>query len=368
MSSSFKSSWNPFIGGLILSALVIFLEIYGIPLNIAEGFNLLVEKGSVNFFDNPLICVVIALTGGAFVSTCFSKDFGIKIPPRIEVVKAIFAGILMGIGSALSLGGNIGGFYVSTANLSAGGLTMFAGLIIGTLIGFKYLVWESEKIPSKGGINIYIRRLGIFIGVIILLIILWESVSYFLKGDKKDAIAGMALLFSGIAGFVFHRSRFCMAKAMREPFISGESLMMWSFAVSLVIAMCGFVFLKLAKIQDFNFYILPTFIVSSLAGGILFGLGMILADSCALSMLWKLGEGQLKMFVVLLFFVLSNALFRHYLDDVLKIWEKGYFGKKVFLPDYLTYPGAIVLVIGVILIWLVFVEWNKRTKKFLIRI
>jgi uncharacterized membrane protein YedE/YeeE len=51
------------------------------------------------------------------------------------MLKALFAGTLIGIGSSLSFGDNIGRFYTATSNLSASGLSMFAGIIIGTLIG-----------------------------------------------------------------------------------------------------------------------------------------------------------------------------------------------------------------------------------------
>lgn len=338
-------SWNPVIGGLVLSVLVILLEFYGIPLNIVESF-----------YNSSLILIVLGLIGGAFISSCFSNNFGFKIPTKIEVFKAIFAGILMGMGSALAFGDNIGGFYTATANLSASGLTMFGGLIVGTLIGIRYLIWESEKIPSKGGINVYIKKFGFFMGLAVIFIILWGSLKQFL------------LIFSALAGFFFHRSKLCMAKALREPFVSGESFMTRGFAVSLLIAVVGISYLKFAKIQDPGFYVLPAFMLGSFIGGILFGLGMILADSCALSMLWKLGEGQLKMLIVLVFFILGNFVSKSYLNNILMLWGKNYFWKKVFLAEYLTYSGAILTIVAIILLWLIFSEWARKTKKFVIKI
>jgi len=37
---------------------------------------------------------------------------------------------------------------------------------------------------------------------------------------------------------------------------------------------------------------------------------------------------------------------------------------KNYLPDYLGYAGAFLLVLFIILIWYVFVKWNERTGKF----
>lgn len=356
------SKRKPLTGGIFLGLFVILLQFYRIPLNISEGLKIFENWNFYNLF------IVLGILSGAFVSSCFSQEFGIKIPSKLEILKAILAGILMGIGSSLALGDNIGGFYTATANLSASGITMFAGLIIGTLIGLKYLVWEAEKFPSKGGINIHIKKFSPIIGVIVLFVVFGEILTLFLKGNGKNLILGKVLLFSIIAGFIIQRSKLCMAKAFQEPFISGETLMSKSFILSLFIAVAGIFFLKLFKFQDPHFYILPTFIIGSLIGGILFGLGMALANSCALSSLWKLGEGQIKFFIVIIFFGLSNTIFRYYLDKIYNFWEKGYLGKEIYLPEYLTYPGSFIFITGILLLWILFIEWNKRTKKLIIKI
>ena len=356
------SKWNPLIGGFFLSFFVILLQFYGIPLEISEGLR---NFGNWNYYPT---FIILGIIGGAFISSCFSQEFGIKIPPKFEVLKAILAGILMGIGSSFALGDNIGGFYTATANLSASGLTMFVGLIIGTLLGLKYLIWETKKFSSKGGINIHIKKLGPIIGIIVLFVLFGKILSFFLKENGKNLILGKILLFSTIAGGISQRSKLCMAKAFRDPFISGETLISNSFILSLFIATVGIFSFKLLKIQEPHFYILPTFMLGSLIGGILFGLGMILADSCALSSLWKLGEGQIKLLVVIIFFGLSNWILRYYLDKIYNVWEKGYLGKGIYLPEYLTYWGSFLLITGVLLIWFLFIYWNKKSKKLVIKI
>uniref|UniRef100_A0A7C4NUA4 YeeE/YedE family protein n=1 Tax=Thermodesulfobacterium geofontis TaxID=1295609 RepID=A0A7C4NUA4_9BACT len=358
---NFLSKWNPIIGGIFLSFFALLLQFYGIPLEISEGLR---NLGNWNSYPSFIIWGIL---GGAFISSCFSQEFGIKIPPKFEIFKALLAGILMGIGSSFALGDNIGGFYIATANLSASGLTMFAGLIIGTLLGLKYLIWETEKFPSKGGINIHIKKLGPIIGMVALFIIFGKIFSLFLKENERNLILGKVLLFSTIAGVVIQRSKLCMAKALREPFISGETLISLSFILSLFLTTAGVFSFKLLKIQDPYFYILPTFVLGSLIGGILFGLGMVLADSCALSSLWKLGEGQIKLLVVIIFFSLSNWGLRYYLDKI-NIWEKGYLGEKVYLPEYLTYLGSFIFIVSILFIWFLFIYWNKKTKKFVIKI
>ncbi|MGC9110161.1 MAG: YeeE/YedE thiosulfate transporter family protein [Caldimicrobium sp.] len=235
------------------------------------------------------------------------------------------------------------------------------------MIGLKYQIWETERFPSKGGINIYLRKLSIFAGLIVFLIFIWKGLGYFLDSNKENAIKGWIFILSILAGFIFHKSKLCMAKVLREPFISGESSMTRAFTLSLFIAVLGIIYLKFAKVLDPHFYILPTFMVISLIGGILFGLGMVWADSCALSMLWKLGEGQIKLLIVGISFILVNSVTDKYINKVQERLEEN-FVKNIFLPEYLTYKGAVFLIIGVIFVCLIFTEWSKKSKRFVIKI
>ena len=75
----------------------------------------------------------------------------LRIPPYREMVKAVIAGILMGIGSALAGGCNVGGFYNALGNLSASGFTMMLGLVIGVVLGLKCLYLEMEHITWGEG-------------------------------------------------------------------------------------------------------------------------------------------------------------------------------------------------------------------------
>ena len=62
--------------------------------------------------------------------------------PTRELIKGLLGGALMGIGSALSFGCNIGGFFSATSALSLAGPAMMIGLIFGSFLGLKLLVWE----------------------------------------------------------------------------------------------------------------------------------------------------------------------------------------------------------------------------------
>jgi hypothetical protein len=85
---------------------------------------------------------------GAFVSALMAKQFAFNRIPRLELIKAIVGGTLMGISSAMAGGCNIGGFFEASASLSLAGPLMLIALLIGANLAIRYLYWEMENIPA----------------------------------------------------------------------------------------------------------------------------------------------------------------------------------------------------------------------------
>ncbi|MFN3505633.1 MAG: YeeE/YedE thiosulfate transporter family protein [Caldimicrobium sp.] len=372
----FKSNYSPVTGGILLALLAILIEMWYRPWGIVGGLRNWGEwvLYGVGFLDeappHPLwfssSVLNIGLILGAFISATLAQEFGIRIPPKLEIIKAIVAGTLMGLGASLAQGCNIGGFYMAIANLSASGIAMMVGLIIGVFIGVKYLLWELERFSSQGGTEISTKKINPLLGIIALIILFWGVWSYFGSEAENGAKLGGSLLLTAGIGFVMHRSRFCIVNSFREPFLSGSTHLAKGVAVSLFLATFGIMFIKLVGIQEPYTYVTPTFIWGSLIGGIIFGAAMVVAGGCGSGALWRVGEGQVKLMIVVVFFAISNAIFRYLLDNVWGVWEKGWLGKQVYLPDYLGYGGTFILIAFVIALWYLILDWNERTEKFVI--
>jgi len=372
----FRNNYSPITGGILLALLVILLEMWYRPWGIVGGLRNWGEwvLYGIGFLDeappHPLwfssSVLDIGLILGAFISATLAQEFGIRIPPRLEIIKAIVAGILMGIGSALAQGCNIGGFYMAIANLSASGIAMFLGLMVGVFIGVKYLLWEIEHFSSQGGVEISTKKINILLGIIALLVLILGTYGYFTSEKENGALLGGAFLLTAGIGFVMHRTRFCIVNAFREPYLSGEATMARGVALSLFLSTLGILFIKMAGIREAYEYVTPTFIWGSLIGGIIFGAAMVVAGGCGSGSLWRVGEGQVKLMIVVVFFALTNAIIRHYLDNVWEVWDKGILGTKVYLPDIFGYGGAFIILAIVILLWYLFVDWNEKTEKFVI--
>ena len=375
-SSIIKSNWSPITGGILIALFAILLEMWGRPWGIIAGLRNwgewfwywvgVIDEEPIHPLWSSASVIDIGFLLGAFISANLAYEFGIRIPPFLEIIKGIIGGILMGIGGALARGCNIGGLYTSLANLSASAIAMMIGLMIGALVAVKYLLWEIEHLPSKGGTEISLKKLNPILGIIALIVLIWGGYAYFHSEDEMGALLGGSMFFAAGIGYAMHRSRLCFVAAFREPFLSGEATFARAIILSMFLAMIGILFIKLAGIMPAMVYVTPTFIWGALIGGLIFGIGMVIAGGCGSGSLFRVAEGQVKLTIAVIFFALTNALVRYYMDYVWEIWDKGILGKKVFLPNYLGYGGTFILLSLVLLLWYVFVTWNEKSEKFVI--
>ena len=109
--------------------------------------------GYINGIPNPALnpadWMSLALIGGAAVMALMNNEFKFKKPTMELATWAIIGGFLMGIGSRLGLGCNVGAFFVRTANGDVGGWLFGLGMIGGAFIGVKFFNWWTERQMAK---------------------------------------------------------------------------------------------------------------------------------------------------------------------------------------------------------------------------
>jgi len=113
--------------------------------NIYFGLN----NGIPNPAINPADWMSLALIGGAAVMALLSNEFKFKKPLKETVAWALIGGALMGIGSRLGLGCNVGAFFVRVAMGDTSGWLFGFGMIAGAYIGVKFFNWYIERKMAK---------------------------------------------------------------------------------------------------------------------------------------------------------------------------------------------------------------------------
>ncbi|HEY5998359.1 MAG TPA: YeeE/YedE family protein [bacterium] len=114
-----------------------------------------------------------------------------------------------------------------------------------------------------------------------------------------------AVVMGGALGFVMQRGRFCLNTAFRDVIFIKDYTMFRAYLLAVVVAIIGANFLEQmgwlagysAQAQQVVSYTLlrQNFVpVANIAGGFLFGLGIVLAGGCASGIVYRLGEGQVS--------------------------------------------------------------------------
>jgi hypothetical protein len=104
---------------------------------------------------------------------------------------------------------------------------------------------------------------------------------------------GLGLLLGGAAGFVMHRSDYCMAGMFRDAFLFNNVFRLRALFLQVVVTMAIF---EVARLSGFlPLYPFPLLGFPSLAniiGGVIFGIGMVMAGGCVVGTLYKMGAGS----------------------------------------------------------------------------
>jgi len=164
-----------------------------------------------------------------------------------------------------------------------------------------------------------------------------------------------------------------MVQGFREPHMTGNATMAKSVALSICVVAVGATVLKYAVpvraegeavLHAMN-YVRGTFGWGGVFGGFMFGLGAMLAGGCGTGTLWRVGEGQIKLWLVMFVFGISVSLCSLWVKT--NEWEADeVLGKYVYLPETLGYGPALALVLFAMAAWYVVVSWNEDSNKLLL--
>jgi uncharacterized protein len=180
-----------------------------------------------------------------------------------------------------------------------------------------------------------------------------------------DRLLGVFWLFGLAFGFVLQRSRFCFASAFRDLFLLGDARVMKGIIAGLAVATAGFAVLMARLVPEVGFGSLPpgaTVLplgIHTLLGGILFGIGMVLAGGCTSGSLYRAGEGYVGSMVALVGIMLGLEISSYTWNWWWEVQISG--APLVWLPEQLGYLGGTLLTFsGLLLLFLAVSWWEFR--------
>ncbi len=121
--------------------------------------------------------------------------------------------------------------------------------------------------------------------------------------DPGFYLAWGGLLIGIVFGFIVYRTNFCTMGSISDINAFGDWRRFRSWLVAGAVAMIGVAWLERAGIADMSMtmYTTPNFIWgSNIAGGLIFGIGMVLGGGCVSKNLVRAGGGDLRALMVLI--------------------------------------------------------------------
>ena len=187
------------------------------------------------------------------------------------------------------------------------------------------------------------------------------------------ALAGgtsLAVFFAvgSAVGFTLQRARLCFVSAFRDLFMLHQGRTLRGLLIGLAVGSIGFAMVMSTIVGDpsggrtpEDAHILPLGI-ATVVGGLLFGLGMVLAGGCVSGSLYRMGEGYLGSWVAM-----AGVMGGLYAVNRTWNWWWDYTistAPRIWLPTQLGYTGSLVLTFALLGLVYVGTLWWERKQAF----
>ncbi len=157
-------------------------------------------------------------------------------------------------------------------------------------------------------------------------------------------------------GFALEKSRFCFVAAFRDPILTGMTALSQALILLLGVSILGFA-LVAGSGQGYALNVYPLG-ANTIVGGLLFGIGMVLAGGCASGILMRIGEGFAMQMLAL-----AGALVGVFFGERSLRWWQGWGWEQpgIFLPAKLGWLSTLSLEMAVLVVlWLLARWWQNR--------
>ena len=198
------------------------------------------------------------------------------------------------------------------------------------------------------------------IALLVLILVIGVGILLGLNNSSMALYWGFGCCF----GFILQKSRFCFTASMRDPCITGSTSVTRAVLIAFAITTIGFTAIKYGSFLSTGTipgqsYVMPISLTTAL-GGILFGIGMVIAGGCASGTLMRVGEGFSMQMLSLVFFIIGSLIGANHMG----FWELNFnaTAPRVFLPDVFGWFGAVVIQLLIILLLYIAADLYEKKK------
>ncbi len=180
--------------------------------------------------------------------------------------------------------------------------------------------------------------------------------------DGQTLIIVISAILGLASGIVMHRSDFCIAGMFRDLFLFRNSPLLRSLILLIALSMLLFESARLVGILSYtlpsSLFGLPS--LTNLLGGMIFGVGMVLAGGCVVSTLYKLGSGSLPAACAFVGLITGSALYAEFHPQWKQLTTATRLGNSATLPQLLGLSPTLVIFIILIATGGILYQWQRK--------
>lgn len=343
------------------------LQWFNVDISDWAYFNMVNMDGST--FERTDGWIVWGMLAGALITVLLGNNFKVRIPQQgRRLWQGLLGGFIAGFGARLALGCNLAAFFTGIPQFSFHAWIFMFTTGLGTFIGAKIVrtsFWRGKPNLRRTGQRIRPmtqkakrkRPIQPVLGVLVAIAFAAILVHYVMNGKPLLAVAA---LFGVGFGLLIERGQVCFTSAFRDLWISGRAVMTKALAVGMIIS----VIITFFFIQNGMDAVIQVSAPSTFVGGLLFGIGIVLAGGCETGWMYRAMEGQLHFWVVGIGNI-AGATLLAYAWDHLGIYHLLVSGwEPINLMVSWGPLGALFGTLALLILWLLFSDWWQRNYRF----
>ncbi|MFV3369762.1 selenium metabolism membrane protein YedE/FdhT [Pseudomonas sp. NY15435] len=263
--------------------------------------------------------MIIGMFLGALVCALWAGNVSLRWPTsKRRLLQGLIGGVIAGFGARLAMGCNLAAFFTGIPMFSVHAWAFMFSTVIGAWFGVKISLLPFLRIPLKvdgkaaalPSAEALARRaklqwrLGMGVLAIAALFAAWRF--------EVSLVLGMACLFGLLFGGLIERAQICFTSAARDLWTTGRTQAALGILLGMAAACVGTFAAIHNGLPPKIFWMGPNAVI----GGVLFGIGIVLAGGCETGWMYRSMEGQVHFWVVGIGNVIGGTLVAVYWDQL----------------------------------------------------
>ncbi|KEQ23514.1 selenium metabolism membrane protein YedE/FdhT [Paenibacillus tyrfis] len=336
------------------------LQLFGVDISNWAYYGLIHMDGTT--FSRTDGWIVWGMFIGALIMILLSNNFKVRVPKqKRRLLQGLIGGFIAGVGARLALGCNLAALFTGVPQFSFHAWIFMIATAIGTYAGVKIVNtrwWKGKPVLQKGNMAqsaAKTRKIQPIAGTVIALLYAGLIVYFFISGRM---MLGVVALFGAAFGILIERGQICFTSAFRDLWISGRATMTKAITVGMAISSVATLLIILIYGLD---PITKIAAPSTFIGGVLFGIGIVLAGGCETGMMYRLMEGQVVFLPVFIGNIIGATALAYAWDHLGVYNVLVQSGAKINLLTNMGPVGALLVTLILLGIgYAVAVYWQKN--------